>query len=383
MTQVLVGRRDSTAARRWSRARAPSRRRPRRPPTGRRTTTTRSRRAGARWPWLLGVLGARSSPARSAATCSTTKIQDQLNANKPVAVPDVGAAPARPREAEDRGRPGSSPRSQNEPSEQVPKGQVSDQDPGRRLEGRQGIDGDADGLDGHAEGAGAERRRPGRDGRGRRRSRDSGSSRRSHVSTPSEPAGHRHGPAARRRRPSCSRARPCASTSRAARSRSRCRTSTASRTRTRKSALEGQGFVVSAHRRPTSDQAEGRRGRAGPAAGHERLAGLDGHALGLEGPGDDPGPGRDGRRRSRRREQLLEDAGFKSSVVITDRHRPEPGRHRPRAGPGAGRRREGRASVVDRSTSGQLPTALARRRRHHDARPPPPTPTPRDAAGSP
>jgi serine/threonine-protein kinase len=79
------------------------------------------------WPWLLaigliiaGLIGG---------YLLYTKIQDQLNANKPVAVPDVvllqrDLAQMKIEEA------GLTAKIQNEPSEQVPKGQVSDQNPG-------------------------------------------------------------------------------------------------------------------------------------------------------------------------------------------------------------------------------------------------------------
>ena len=92
MTQVLSGAGIATAQRRWCSARARSRRRRRRPPTARRaTTTTRSRRGGRSiWPWLL-ALGLIIAGAVGG-WFLYTKIQDQLNSNKPIAVPDVDAA---------------------------------------------------------------------------------------------------------------------------------------------------------------------------------------------------------------------------------------------------------------------------------------------------
>jgi serine/threonine-protein kinase len=79
------------------------------------------------WPWLLalgliiaGLVGG---------YILYTKIQDQLNANKPVAVPDVvllqrDLATMKIEEA------GLTAKVQNEPSETVPKGQVAEQNPG-------------------------------------------------------------------------------------------------------------------------------------------------------------------------------------------------------------------------------------------------------------
>ena len=108
------------------------------------------------WPWLL-ALGLIIAGAIGG-WFLYTKIQDQLNANKPVAVPDVRAAAARPREAEDRaGRARRRRSSERAERARCRKGQVSDAEPRRRLEGRQGLDGHADGLDRQAEGAGARR----------------------------------------------------------------------------------------------------------------------------------------------------------------------------------------------------------------------------------
>ena len=75
-------------------------------PTARRaTTTTRSRRGGRSiWPWLLalGLIIA----GGIGGWFLYTKIQDQLNSNKPVAVPDVMLLRTAARGAEDPGRPG-------------------------------------------------------------------------------------------------------------------------------------------------------------------------------------------------------------------------------------------------------------------------------------
>jgi len=79
------------------------------------------------WPWLLAI-GLIIAGAIGGYLLYT-KIQDQLNANKPVAVPDVvllqrDLAKMKIEQA------GLVAKIQNEPSEQVPKGQVSDQNPG-------------------------------------------------------------------------------------------------------------------------------------------------------------------------------------------------------------------------------------------------------------
>ena len=94
MTQVLSGAGIAAAATMVTRPRARRRRR-RRPSTGRPgTTTTRSRRARRSiWPWLiaLGLIIA----GGIGGWFLYTKIQDQLNKNKPVAVPDVRLLPGR------------------------------------------------------------------------------------------------------------------------------------------------------------------------------------------------------------------------------------------------------------------------------------------------
>ena len=97
MTQVLSGAGLTAAQTMVTRPRAVAA--PPAPPAyrRRRTTTTRSRRAAAR----SGRGCSRSALIIAGAIGGYllyTKIQDQLNANKPVAVPDVGAAAARPRD---------------------------------------------------------------------------------------------------------------------------------------------------------------------------------------------------------------------------------------------------------------------------------------------
>ena len=93
------------------------------------------------WPWLLalGLIIA----GGIGGYFLYTKIQDQLNANKPVAVPDVVLPAARPREAEDRA--GGPRRADREASRarRCRRARSRTRDPRRRLEGRQGIDGDA------------------------------------------------------------------------------------------------------------------------------------------------------------------------------------------------------------------------------------------------
>jgi eukaryotic-like serine/threonine-protein kinase len=79
------------------------------------------------WPWILSLL--LLAAAGGAAWFAYTKIQDQLNANKPVAVPLVegireSAAKTKIRDAN------LIPRSQTEPSTDVEKGFVISQDPG-------------------------------------------------------------------------------------------------------------------------------------------------------------------------------------------------------------------------------------------------------------
>ena len=97
-------------------------------------------------------------------------------------------------------------------------------EPGRRLEGRQGLDGDADRLDRHPTGAGAERRRPGRQPGGARRWRSSASIRTSCAIFSPRPGRHRDRAAAACRRPRAEGDQAFASTSRAAQSRCRCPT---------------------------------------------------------------------------------------------------------------------------------------------------------------
>jgi beta-lactam-binding protein with PASTA domain len=129
MTQVLSGAGLTAAQTMVTRPRAVAA--PPAPPAYRRPTPyydyEEPPRGRSIWPWLLalglilaGVIGG---------YLLYTKIQDQLNANKPVAVPDVvllqrDLAKMKIEQA------GLVAKIQNEPNEQVPKGQVSDQNPG-------------------------------------------------------------------------------------------------------------------------------------------------------------------------------------------------------------------------------------------------------------
>ena len=147
MTQVLAGAGPDRAQTMITRPRAVAA--PPAPPAYRRPTPyydyEEPPRGRSIWPWLL-ALGLIIAGAIGGYLLYT-KIQDQLNANKPVAVPDVvllqrDLATLKIEQAglvADRRR--------TSRARQCRKGQVIDAEPRRRVEGRQGLDGDAHGLD--------------------------------------------------------------------------------------------------------------------------------------------------------------------------------------------------------------------------------------------
>ena len=134
-----------------------------------------------------------------------------------------------------------------------------------------------------------------------------------------------------------------------------------------KSALEGQGFVVT-RVDVQSDQAQGVVVAEDPPPGTRELEGLDDHALGLEGPGDDAGARRDATRTRPTPTQIAaRGAGLTPSVVyqpVTDPSQdgiviaqdPAPGA-------------DAKPGEVVTITVGQLQTRRARRRRRPRRRP--------------
>ena len=92
----------------------------------------------------------------------------------------------------------------------------------------------------------------------------------------------------------------------------------------------GAGFKVDRRGRRRLDEPAGHRRRPGPRTGTRGVARVDGHAPGLDRPGDLAGSGRDEPGPRPTRDQQLEDSGFEVQVVERDRRRPSARRHRPR-----------------------------------------------------
>ena len=229
------------------------------------------------WPWLL-ALGLVIA-AGIGGWFLYTKIQDQLNSNKLVSVPDVVLL-QKNLARQHVTAAGLDPKVVYATSDSVGKGQVSAQDPSVEPEDRQGLDGGADRLDGQAEGDGAERRRPRPDVGDHATRADGAANRRWYSVYSTKPAGtvtavQPHagdivvkGTTGARQRLARPQAGPGARRDR----------DSVRRTPSRRSRVRASG---GAHRRPVGP-AEGAGRRREPTAGHAGADRLDGHALRLE-----------------------------------------------------------------------------------------------------
>ena len=204
-------------------------------------------------------------------------------------MPDVAAAPAAARRAEDQaGRP--EPARRHGADDTVAGGQVPEENPGGGASVGKGSTVTLTVSTGKPKVRGAGRARPERHRRGDGARAAGLNPKVVRIYSPAA-AGHGDRRSSRSRATRSSRARPCASTSRAARSRCRCPTSRPA-VPEREVGARGPGLRRLARRHPVR-QGAGRRRGGGPAGGHAGSTGLDDHALGLEGAGDDAGARRD------------------------------------------------------------------------------------------
>ena len=239
------------------------------------------------WPWVLAVGLILAGAAGG--WFLYTKIQDQLNNNKPVAVPDVMLM-ARSLAVEKIQEAGLNPVVITATSDTVAIGPGLRPEPGRRLEGRQGIDDRADRLEREAAGPDPECRRPGRHERGGL-ARPAGPQPQDHAHLLRRAAGHRHGAAAAcRRQGRQGNGRPHQRLARREAG-DRARRDLAA-VRERQVGAQRPGLRRRPRGHPVGPAAGDRR-RRGPAGRDVGAGGLEDHALRLQGAGHDPGARRD------------------------------------------------------------------------------------------
>ena len=332
-------RRDATAAaRRWSRARAPSPTPPAppayRPPTADYEEPPRRR---SPWPWLLGLL-ALVDRRRDGLPALREDPGPAERRTEPVTVVDVGQLQPAPRDAEARGA-GLPGRARSRPSRAstVAKSARSSRRTRPAAErSAEGIDGDA-----HVSTGQPEVDRPGRRQGLTRDRRDHGA--RAAPGSIANPVTRLLGRAAehRDRRRSPRPGRSCSQGSTV-----RINVSQGEKPvpvpdvvgqpyANAASALQGAGFIVA---RVDVDSDRARRAvviAQDPVAGSSVAQRLDGDASRSRRARRRPSPGRH-RRTQADAQRCSQDAGFKSTVVTPGRDRPEPGRPRARAGSGGG-----------------------------------------------